>query len=279
VFPAFIVCALALLMESVKPRPAWSVALGMFVAIVATFNLREALPGLQDLAGRHAIVARTWDVLRERVPEHSLLLGSDGLLNNLEFAGDYELYSHENFDRKSLKKHLKVLDDDEPHPFQRDKARALAQTIGVMNDTQLVTMQRALLATNVAAGRPVMVVGTRDQFRNARGRLGDTFRYEPVTEWLQVQFPKTNETRQTTWVLYRLGLRGASSEGMKTVTGLDEQIDQLQFRLRLQRDDFAAHYPEAQQALTAIKEIEQQLQELRAKAKAFAANTNRGARK
>ena len=279
VFPAFIVCALALLTESVKPRAAWSVALGAFVAMVATYNLRETLPGLQELAGRHAIVARTWDVLRDRVPAHALLVGSDGLLNNLEFAGDYELYSHENFDRKALTKHLKVLDDNEPHPFQRDKARTLAQTIGKMNDNQLVNLQRSLLATNVVAGRPVLVVGTREQFRSARGRLGETFRYEPVTEWLQVQFPKSNETRQTTWVLYRLELRAAGDNGTNTVTGLEEEIDQLQFRLRLQRDNFAANYPEAQVALAAIKDNEQKLQELNAKAKPLAPAKKKGTRK
>ncbi|MEI6085304.1 MAG: glycosyltransferase family 39 protein, partial [Verrucomicrobiota bacterium] len=87
VFPAFIVCALALLAGLVKPRPFWAVAVGGYVAITATFNLREAFPGMADLAQQLATTERTWDVVRARVPEHSIIVANDGLLNNLEYAG------------------------------------------------------------------------------------------------------------------------------------------------------------------------------------------------
>lgn len=263
VFPGFIIGALALLTEVAKPRPSWSVAVGIYVAIVATFNLRETFPSLANLSQQLTTVATTWDIIRQRVPEHSTIVAPGGTLNNIEYAGTYELYSHENFDRKTIEKQAKILADTDPHPFQRDKARALSRVIGDKSDAQLIAMERSLLASNIAAGRMVVVVGTTDQCRSARGRLGEGFRYDPVTEWYQVSFGKEGEPRPTTWTMYQLQPAGPRTNTVETVATLEEKVDHLQFRARQMRDEYDAKFPSARQEWEKIQEVEKQLRDHR----------------
>ena len=87
---------------------------------------------------------------------------------------------------------------------------------------------------------------------------------------MQVIYPKTGESRPTTWALYQLRPRNAQLPVTETAAAVDEKIDQLQFRLRLQRDEFDSTYPGAQKALDDIKNNEQQLRDLREKAKRLA---------
>ena len=271
VFPGLIVCALALLCEAVKPRPLWSVALGVFVAVVATFNLRETITTVDRQTDQLAPIARAWDRVRARIPDGSILIAQYYTLLHLEFVGIYELYSHETFDSANLKRRLTVLNDQDPHPFQRDKAQALARAIGQMNDAQLVTLQRSLLASNVAAGRIVALVCPTDAFRPARGRLGDAFSYVKLDEWAATSFTISNEPRATIWGLYQLGPRDAHSPVPESLADVEEKIDQTQFSVRMLRDAFDQQYPGAKQKLDEINGVERQLRDLRDKAKQLAA--------
>jgi len=270
VFPPLIVCALALLCEAVKPRPVWSVALGGYVALVTTLNLRGTLTELDGQTDKLRQTRRTWDIVESHVPAGAIVISTGGMLNNLEFTGNYELYSSETFDKAAIKRRIKILDDNDPHPLQRRKAKELARAVGDMNDAQLANLQRSLLASNVAAGRVVAVVCPPEQIRNIRGRLGDAFSYERTTEWLQASYAKNGNMRQTSMTLYRLQPRQVRPPAPESVAALEEKTDQLQFRVKTLRDDFETKYPNAQKALDEIKDNEQQLRELREKIKRLA---------
>ena len=133
--------------------------------------------------------------------------------------------------------------------------------IGDKTDGQLIALERAMLASNVAAGRMVVVLGTVDQCRSARGRLGEGFRYEPLTEWCQVAFTKANELRPTTWALYRLQPAGGPSTNVETVATLEERIDHLQFEIRQKKDEYDQKFPTARQEWEKISDLEKQLRD------------------
>src|SRR5262249_47671103 len=147
----------------------------------------------------------------ERLPADALVVSSGRVLNFMEFAGDYELFSFEVFDRNAIKNRTKILNDQNPHPMQRRKAETLARTLGDKTDAELADMQRALLSSNVVAGRTVALIAQRDDFRSARGRLGGGFDYAQQAEWIETQRGRDDEERVKTWTLYTLKTRTKES--------------------------------------------------------------------
>ncbi|MEI8064352.1 MAG: hypothetical protein WCH84_09840, partial [Verrucomicrobiota bacterium] len=201
------------------------------------------------------------------VPDGAIIVAAGSVLDSVEFVGNYELYSFETFDRKLLTWRTDVLKKEGPAPFQRLKAKELVDTLGKMNDGQLAALQRSLLTSNVAAGRMVVVLASPDQLRTARGRLGDAFSYERLTEWYQVNFTKDDEPRPALWTLYRLQPRTKNSLIPESLASVDEKIDKLQFRVRTLRDEFDEKYPGARQKWDEVTDTEKQIRELRDKAK------------
>jgi len=271
VCPALIVCALILLCEVIPPRPIWSVALGLFIAIAATFNLRAAVKDASTQADRLRQMQTTWAVVRQAVPDGAIIVAAGGVLDSVEFVGNYELYSTETFDRKLLTRRTEVLKKEGPDPFQRRKAEELVNALGKKTDSQLAEIQRSLLISNVAAGRMVVVLATPDQLRAARGRLGEAFSYERRADWYQVNFTKDDEMRPVLWTLDRLQPRAKKTPAPDSLTDLEEKIDRLQFHVQTSRSDFDDKYPGARQKWDAITDLEKQLRELRDKAKALTA--------
>ena len=267
VCPALIVCALILLCEVIPPRPVWSVALGLFVAVAATFNMRTAIKDASIQADRLHHWQSTWTTVRQYVPDGAIIVAAGSVLDSVEFVGNYELYSFETFDRKLLTWRTDVLKKEGPAPFQRLKAEELVNTLGKMNDSQLATLQRSLLTSNVAAGRMLVVLATPDQLRTVRGRLGDAFSYDRLTEWYQVNFTKDDEMRPALWALYRLQPRIKNPPVSESLTGVEEKIDKLQFHVRTLRDEFDEKYPGARQKWDEVTDTEKQIRELRDKAK------------
>ena len=272
VCPALIVCALILLCEVVPPRPVWSVALGLFIAVAATFNLRAAVKEAGTQADRLKQFETAWTTVRQTVPDGAIIVAAGNMLDSLEFVGNYELYSFETFDRKLLTWRTDVLKKEGPAPFQRLKAEELATTLGKLNDSQLAERQRSLLVSNVAAGRMVVVIATTDQLRTARGRLGDTFSYDRLAGWSQASFTKDVELRLTPWAVYRLQPRSKNPPATESLAALEEKIDRLQFHVQTARADFDDKFPGARQKWEAITDLEKQLRELRDTAKLRAAH-------
>ena len=267
VFPALIISALILLCEAVKPRPWWTVAVGVLVAITATFNLRSALTELVKESDQLQAVQAMCENVRRHVPDGAIIVASGDALNTLEFVGDYELYSAETFDRNLLTWRTGTRTNADPHPFQVRKAQDLDRTLGRLNNGQLATLERSLLASNMTAGRIVTVVMPPAGLRNFRGRMGETFSYERLTEWYQLNRGWKNDPRPALVALYRLQPRPKAAPIAENAAAVEEQVDQQQFRINTMREEFDDQYPGARKKWSELTELERQLQVLRDTAK------------
>ena len=266
VFPPLILSALTLLCFAVRARPWWwEVGLGVFVAVVATANLREATRQLDRQRDRLLFAEESAERVREKLPDGAVLLASDRLLNFIEFAGDWHLYASETFDRNAIQNRIKNLKDNDPRPFQRRKAEKLAETQGGKSDSDLTQEQRDLVNHQLAEGREVAMILTKDSFRRARGRLGDKFEFDSLTEWTEIRpGSRDNDLNYTSWALYQIKPRTTKPA---TLADLEQQIDNLDAKLRDERADFDARYPGAQPAWTKVQDTERDLHDLREKLK------------
>jgi hypothetical protein len=255
VFPPLILAGLAFLCKVVPAVP-----LGAFVALAATANLRDTMPQLERRAERLRSVQRTWEMIHEKLPADAVIAANGRTLNFVEYAGDYVLFSTDAFDRNAIKNRIKILNDRDPHPFQRRKAEVLAKELGDKTDAQLADMQRALLVTNVVAGRTVALIAGREEFRNARGRLGGAFRYDTLAEWIEVRRPREEELRAAPVTLHALHLRPKETKAER-IEELEEKVDQLQFKAKTLRAEFDEHYPGARDRWNEITDVEKQLRD------------------
>jgi hypothetical protein len=260
VFPPLILSALAVLCHAVRARPWWwEVGIGVFVAVVATANLREATRTLDRQMERLLFAKETTDKVRESLKDGDVILASDRVLNFVEFAGNHRLYAQETFERGAIQNTLKVLKDDKVRPFQRRKAEKLAETQGGKTDSELTQAQRDLVGQQLADGRNVTLILPDDGYRRMRGRLGEKFDLDPVAEWTEYgrsQQGKDGELRYTSWAIYEVKLRTSKPTG---VADLQQRIDQMDATLRDERADFDARYPGAQRAWTKVQDTEREL--------------------
>jgi hypothetical protein len=241
------------------------VGLGAFVAVVATANLREATRQLDRQMYRLLFAKETTDRMREKLPDGAVIVASDRLLNFVEFAGDWHLYALETFDRGAIQNRIKNLNDNDPRPFQRRKAQKLAEMQGSKSDSELTQAQRDLINQQLAEGREVAMVLPKDSYRRARGRLGDKFEFDSLTEWTEIRpGSRDNDLNYTSWALYQIKPHTTKPT---SAADLEQQIDNLDAKLRDARADFDARYPGAQPAWTKVQDLEHDLRDLRDKLK------------
>ena len=255
VFPPLILAGLAMLCKVVPAVP-----VGVFVALAATANMRETMPQLDRRAERLRSVQQTWRVLHDKLPADAVVVANGRTLNFVEYAGDYTMFSTDAFDRTALRKRIQILNDRDPHPFQRRKAEVLSKELGDKTDTQLADMQRSLLTSNVAAGRMVALLASREEFRSARGRLGGAFQYDSLAEWIEIRRPRNDEPQPSPVTLYAVHLRQKQSKADR-VAELEEKVDQLQFKAKSLRAEYDERFPGARDRWSEITDIEKQLRE------------------
>jgi hypothetical protein len=232
---------------------------------VATANLREATHQLNRQMDRLLFDKETSERVRDKLKDGAVIVASDRLLNFIEFAGDWHLYPLETFDRGAIQNRIKNLKDNDPRPFQRRKAEKLAETRGQKSDSDLTQEQRDLIKKQLAAGREVAMIMPKDQYRRARGRLGDKFEFDPLIEWTEIRYgAKDTDLNYTAWALYRIKSRTSKPA---SVADLEQQIDELDARLRDERADFDARFPGGQAAWTKVQDTEHDLRDLRDKLK------------
>ena len=266
VFPPLILSALTLLCFAVRARPWWwEVGLGAFVVVVATANLREATRQLNRQMDRLLFDRETSERVREKMKDGSVIVASDRLLNFVEFAGNWHLYASETFDRGAIQNRIKNLKDNDPRPFQRRKAEKLAETQGKKTDSELTQEQRDVINRRLTDGLEVAMILPKDQYRRARGRLGDKFEFNPLTEWTEIRYgAKETDLSYAIWGLYQIK---PHTPAPTSVADLEQQIDNLDAKLRDQRADFDARYPGGQAAWTKVQDTERDLRDLREKLK------------
>ncbi len=110
---------------------------------------------------------------------------------------------------------------------------------------------------------------TKDSYRRVRGRLGEKFELDPLTEWTEIHNgQRDNDQSYTAWALYQVKSRTPKPA---TVAELEQQVDDLDAKLRDERADFDARYPGAQTAWTKVQDTDHELHDLREKLKKAAA--------
>jgi 4-amino-4-deoxy-L-arabinose transferase-like glycosyltransferase len=210
VFPALILGALGVLCPPGRSRPWGNIAVGAFVVLVTTWSLQPSeLPAMLEIRREQLLRDRTMmDRVREKVPPGSVILAVDHTLRTLEYAGDYRLYSAQAFTRAWIDQLLQGVDDNAPHPLQREKALELKRAFGDRTDAQLAELRRQVLADHLAAGRAVVVVCTKNDFGMWRAWLGDRFVWKPVAQWMEVRTMAVTgplpKPQYITWCLYSL---------------------------------------------------------------------------
>ncbi len=107
--------------------------------------------------------------------------------------------------------------------------------------------------------RNVQKLTNADGFRRWRGRMGEWFEITPLREWMEIQTMPKNESRQAVWALYDLTARVDAGE----VASVQEQIDRLEHRLRLMREEYRDQFPGAQHRWEKISAADHELRELR----------------
>ncbi|MBI4027349.1 MAG: hypothetical protein HY360_20355 [Verrucomicrobia bacterium] len=269
IFPAFILSALSLLCLAAPPRRTWTVAMGGLVLLIAGVNLDESCRRLEQAAERLRFNKAMLDTVSANLPSNSVILSDDHVLNFVEYAGNFRLYSFDIFSRSALQNKTKVLNDNNPHPFQRQKAAKLRKLFGNKNDAQLADIQRDRVARLLAAGKRVTVISRKDGMQRWRGRLSDRFAFSNMTEYLEIQTPPKGDPRPTVWSLVAIRPRppGEAAGKPAEMTALQETIDRAQFRLDHLRTEHNEKYPGAAQSMARINDLEKDLRDLREKQK------------
>ncbi len=273
IFPPFILAALSLLGTAVPSRPGWTVALGAVVLLIAGVNLDSATRSLEPSAEHLRLNRSIMDAVVDKLPPDAVILSDDQVLNFVDFVGDFRLYSFEIFSRNGLMNRLNVLNDEDPHPFQREKAEKLKRLVGNKNDGQLAEIQRTMISNFLAEGRTVALIGRKDRMGQWRGRLTDRFEFVNEAEFVELPPPGKEVVRRgkahvvwpTIWYLVRVKPRpeGKTDDLDDNPVAIQEKIDRLQFQIENLRTENRERYPGLEQSEQRIAEMERELKDLR----------------
>ncbi len=272
VFPPLIVSALALFEGALAATPRRrSVLTGAYVLLVAAVNLHDGRELLAKQMERLVFNRQTSVAVMSALPTNAVIYANAGLLNYVEFLGDYRLYAQETYDRGAIARSLDVLKDDEPHPFQRQKAQRIANLLGPKNDSQLLALERARLAQQVADGRTIALIANEDGLRRWRGRLAGQYQFEPVADWSELRSrparnrkyyePAPEELLSAAWALYVLRPRGPEPD-LSEMAALEEKLDVTRESIRQMRAEYDERYPGAQQQWAQIAALERDSREM-----------------
>ncbi|MFZ4695403.1 MAG: ArnT family glycosyltransferase [Verrucomicrobiia bacterium] len=267
IFPPLIIAGMGLLCHAQPLRPAWVAISGLLVFFIAWVNQGIATERLMPMLERNTFSANATDLLRRKLPESAVILSDEGPLQFIEFAGNHTLYGQGMFDRATIQRWTKVLENGEPHPFHREKALAIKKMLEGKREPELAEIQRSLIAKHLDAGRRVAMFGNQAVARAWKARLGPRFDFLPVGECLQPAFRPEGEIRSTVWTLTEIAFvkpgtaTPAPSRGL-TLEQIQERIEQVRYRLNLVREEHEQKYPGAQQSRDRITAMERELGEL-----------------
>lgn len=272
IFPPLILSALALLQFPIPARPAWTVAMAVFILLVSAVNVTDTFEQLERQNERLRFSAAINRLIQNKLPPDAVIFSEDHLLNFIEYAGDYRLYAFDIFEKGAIDRRLKVLENNEPHPFQRQKAKRIADLFRKKNNAQLAELQRKVVERHLARGRTVAVIVSERNVSNWRGRMSGQFQFVSNGDYLDVQVSPKGDRRPTIWSLYSLQRRDLATETNQTaMVKLTERIDQMQFRVQTMRAEHESKYPGAQQNMVRIMDTERELRDLREQQRRLAA--------
>ncbi|WP_428936748.1 ArnT family glycosyltransferase [Fontivita pretiosa] len=209
-FPPMILAAVWYVTQQGKSQPAEGrrsfaapIAAGVVVAFASAVGLRNALPVmLRDVASNWNL-AYTTDTIIQRVPAGSVLFieqrgWMSGLLNFIQWQGDYELYSMQAFRWRPGVRFGGDTSSDQPHPLQPARERWLNDVV-YLNSRPIDLMQRQdrIIAAALGSGRRAFLVQAVDWssgFRLQFG-IGQTYQAKPLARWKELlSLPNIEQT-------------------------------------------------------------------------------------
>ncbi len=165
---------------------------GAIVAMACWIGLRTALPALQRELAINSNLAFTCETVVRNVPTGSILVIDQrgwmgGLLNFIQWRGDYELYAANAF-RGGGPAMRERTDPDQPNPLQAARREYLKETVyAKLSSADLQRRQEQIVANAIEESRRVFLVQPVDNsgfsvFRPAF-RPGPGLTVKPVTKW------------------------------------------------------------------------------------------------
>jgi hypothetical protein len=102
------------------------------------------------------------------IPKGSLVfVDNDNLLNDLQFVGDYTVYTNQAFTSTSVRTFNTQVDNGQPMLFQIERTEKLKEEVGKLTDAQLAAKQLDLIARHYAQGVRSFWIVPRTQFNAA----------------------------------------------------------------------------------------------------------------
>jgi hypothetical protein len=217
------------------------IAAGIVVAFTSAIGLRNALPVLERDLVSNSNLEYTAQTILERAPAGSVLLADQrgwisGLLNFIQWRGDYELYSTQAFRWRPNWQGEPSAD----HPTPLQPARQVWLRNRVYNSAtpaDLMRMQGEIIDAAIDQGRRVFLVQAVDwssAFRLQFG-TGDQFQTKPVARWKELATARPSEPRPfmpphmgfpsrqaQTWQLYEIVRRSRDGGGKTASTSHDQ---------------------------------------------------------
>ncbi|MBV8781590.1 MAG: hypothetical protein JO353_09350 [Phycisphaerae bacterium] len=135
---------------------------GLLAGLVMAMHLTNALPAAEADQLTRSTLAFNVDELRSLAPNGSVILcTNDPLLNDLQFAGDYDLYNGRSFSRDWVQ-HLPNADPpDMPQGLDPGRRDALFARLKGMDQSALDQQAREIITGALAHHRRVFVVAER----------------------------------------------------------------------------------------------------------------------
>jgi hypothetical protein len=161
-WPALLVCAFSLCAprdgDAQALRLARRVGVAALCAAVLAHALLTFVPAVGHLMANQRDLVRRLAIVREKVPEGAVLLGSDlGLLSDLQARASYRLLGTDVFDESVQRSRVRT---DAPGVWDRRRAAYLLELAGAAGTT-LTGMRDDLLRQALAHGRKVFFVSSR----------------------------------------------------------------------------------------------------------------------
>ena len=135
---------------------------GLLCMLVAGMHLTNALPALEaDQVSRIALLSNVEEI-KSIVPQRSLVMCADQqVLNDLQFAGDYDLYTGDSFRRDWVQNLPSSDPPDSPQGLDPGRRDALYARLKQFDQSQLDEQARRLILDALTAHRRVFVVVPR----------------------------------------------------------------------------------------------------------------------
>ena len=134
VFPGMILAGLWLLDRALNlSRAALAISLGALTFLGAAVNLANIAPQLEGSVESHSSLRTMVDIVRQQFPAGNMLFAEEGVCNQLDATGGYELYSLGLFRPGTFAQYKRMTTDrkeDDPSGLQRTRALKYMELLG-----------------------------------------------------------------------------------------------------------------------------------------------------